>query len=100
MKYTILAVLMTAFTGFAPAQAGSCGGGNHVHSPQEMATKYFDQIDVNSDEIITRAEFEASSMAKIIKSFDVLQPDEKGLVTKPDFIEAFVKAHPAPRNEV
>ena len=99
MKYTILAVLMTALIGFAPAHAGSCGGGNHVHSPQEMATKYFDQIDVNSDEIITRAEFEASSMAKMIKSFDVLQPDEKGRVTKPDFIEAFVKAHPALRNE-
>ena len=100
MKPTFLAVLMTSLIAFAPAYAGSCGGGNHVHSPQEMATKYFDQIDVNSDEIITKAEFEASSMTKMIKSFDVLQPDENGRVTKPDFIEAFVKAHPAPRNEV
>ena len=100
MKYTILAVLMTALIGFAPAHAGSCGGGNHVHSPQEMATKYFDQIDVNRDEIITKAEFEASSMAKMIKSFDVLRPDENGRVAKSDFIEAFVKAHPAPKNEV
>ena len=100
MKYTIMAVLMTALIGFAPAYAGSCGGGNHVHSPQEMATKYFDQIDVNSDEIITKAEFEASSMAKMIKSFDVLRPDENGRVAKSDFIEAFVKAHAAPKNEV
>ena len=100
MKHTFIAVFMTALFGFAPAHAGSCGGGNHVHSPQEMATKYFDQIDVNSDEIITKAEFEASSMTKMIKSFDVLQPDENGRVSKPDFIEAFVKAHPAPRNEV
>ena len=100
MKYTILAGLMTALVGFAPAHAGSCGGGNHVHSPQEMATKYFDQIDVNSDEIITKAEFEASSMATMIKSFDVLRPDENGRVGKSDFIEAFVKAHPAPKNEV
>ena len=100
MKYTILAALMTALIGFAPAHAGSCGGGNHAHSPLEMATKYFDQIDVNSDEIITRAEFEASSMAKMIKSFDVLRPDENGRVAKSDFIEAFVKAHAAPKNEV
>ena len=100
MKYTILAVLMTALIGFAPAHAGSCGGGNHVHSPQEMATKYFDQIDLNSDEIITKAEFEASSMAKMIESFDVLRPDENGRVAKSDFIEAFVKAHAAPKNEV
>ena len=100
MKYTILAVLMTALIGFAPAYAGGCGGDNHVHSPQEMATKYFDQMDVNSDETITKAEFEASSMAKMIKSFDVLRPDENGRVAKSDFIEAFVKAHPAPKNEV
>ena len=100
MKHTILAVLMTALIGFAPAHAGSCGGGNHVHSPQEMATKYFDQIDLNSDEIITKAEFEASSMAKMIESFDVLRPDENGRVAKSDFIEAFVKAHAAPKNEV
>ena len=33
MKYTILAALMTALIGFAPAHAGSCGGGNHAHSP-------------------------------------------------------------------
>ena len=100
MKHTTLAVLMTALIGFAPAHAGSCGGGNHVHSPQEMATKYFDQIDVNSDEIITKAEFEASSMAKMVKSFDVLRPDENGRVARSDFIEAFVKAHTAPKNEV
>ena len=100
MKQTMLAVLMTALIGFAPAHAGSCGGGNHVHSPQEMATKYFDQIDVNSDEIITKAEFEASSMAKMIESFDVLRPDENGRVAKSDFIEAFVKAHAARKNEV
>ena len=99
MKYVIPAVLMTALFGFSPAHAGSCGGGDHVHSPQEMATKYFDQMDANSDEIVTKAEFEASPMAKMVKSFDVLQPNTNGQVTKRSFIEAFVKAHPAPQNE-
>ena len=99
MKYALPLAVMSALFVFSPAHAGSCGGGNHVHSPQEMATKYFDQMDANSDEIVTKAEFEASSMAKMIKSFDVLQPDATGRVTKSDFIKAFVKAHPVPKNE-
>ena len=99
MRYSILAVVISALFGFSPAYAGSCGGSDHVHSPQEMASKYFDQMDANSDEIVTKTEFEASSVAKMITSFDVLQPDAEGRVTKSDFIEAFVKAHPAPKNE-
>ena len=99
MKYVTSMFLMVAFFAISPAHAGSCGGGDHVHSPQEMATKYFDQMDANSDEIVTKAEFEASPMARMIKSFDVLQPNKTGQVTKNAFIEAFVKAHPAPKNE-
>ena len=99
MKYLITASLVSALFGLSPANAGSCGGGGHVHSPQEMATKYFDQMDANSDKVVTKAEFEASPMAKMVKSFDVLQPNTNGQVTKSAFIEAFVNAHPAPQNE-
>ena len=99
MRYIIPAILMSALFGLSPANAGSCGGGDHVHSPREMATKYFDQMDANSDKIVTKAEFEASPMVKMVKSFDVLQPNTNGHVTKSAFIEAFVKAHPAPQNE-
>jgi hypothetical protein len=39
-------------------------------------------------------------MAKAVKSFDALQPNESGIVTKKTFIETFVKMHPVPKNEV
>ena len=99
MRYTISAVLMSALFGLSPAYAGSCGGGDHVHSPQEMATKYFNQMDANSDEIITKAEFDTSPMASMVKSFDVLKPDANGHVTKRAFIETFTNVHLAPKNE-
>ena len=100
MKYVMLAAFVSAFFALSPAHAGNCGGGAHAHNPQEMASKYFDQMDANGDETVTKAEFEASPMAKAVRSFDALQPDESGIVTKKTFIETFVKTHPAPKNEV
>ena len=64
-----------------------------------MASKYFNQMDTNSDEIITKAEFEASHMAKMIKSFDDLEPNKRGEVTKDAFIKTMVKMHPETKNE-
>jgi len=99
MKHIIPAVFISAFFAISPAYAGSCGGGDHGHNPQEMASKYFNQMDANGDEMITKAEFEASNMAKMIKSFDALEPNESGVVTKSAFIETFVKMHPVTKNE-
>jgi hypothetical protein len=94
------AAFVSAFFSLSPAHAGNCDGGTHAHNPQEMASKYFDQMDANGDETVTKAEFEASPMAKAVKSFDALQPNESGVVTKNTFIENFVKTHPVPKNEV
>ena len=91
---TVAALLLTT-----SAQAGSCGGADHAHNPKEMAVKYFKQMDANGDDVITKLEFEASPMAKMIKSFDFLKPNEKGEVKKQNFIEVFVKAHTRPKDE-
>ena len=95
MKYFVMAAFAAAlFT--SSAYAGSCGGGDHVHNPQKMAVKYFKQMDSNGDDVITKKEFEASPLAKMVKSFDALQPNVKGEVEKQNFIKSFVKAHSRP----
>ena len=99
MKHIIPAVIVSVLFALSPAYAGSCGGGDHAHNLQEMASKYFNQMDADGDEIITKAEFEASPMAKMIKSFDDLEPNESGEVTKSTFIENMVKMHPETKNE-
>ena len=99
MKYIISAIFVSVLFAIPPAYAGSCDGGGHAHNLQEMASKYFNQMDVNGDEIITKAEFEASTMTNMVKSFAALQPNESGVVTKSDFIETFVKMHPVKKNE-
>ena len=40
----------------------------------------------DGDEIITKAEFEALTMANMIKLSDALEPNESGVVTKSAFI--------------
>jgi len=82
-----------------PALAGGCGTGAHAQNPQEIAVKYFAQMDANGDEVVTKDEFAASPFSKILKSFDVLQPNEDGVVEKKAFIEAFVKTHSKPATE-
>ena len=99
MKYTIPAVIASVLFTLSPTYAGSCGKGDHAHSLQEMASKYFNQMDANGDEVVTKAEFEASSVAKMIKSFDALEPNESGEITKSAFIETMVKMHPETKNE-
>jgi len=99
MKHIIPAVFVSALFALSPAYAGSCDGGDHAHNLQEMASKYFNQMDADGNEIITKAEFEASPMANMIKSFDALEPNESGVVTKSAFIETFVKMHPVTKDE-
>ena len=99
MKYIIPAAFVIGLFSLSPAHAGGCGKGYHAHSPQEMASKYFNQMDANGDEIVTKAEFEASPVAKMIKSFDALEPNDSGEVTKSAFIQIMVKMHPETRYE-
>ena len=61
-----------------------------------MAENYFDQIDLNGDQIVDLAEFKRSQLSGMVKSFDTLQPDANGLVRRKAFIDAFVKAHSEP----
>ncbi len=98
MKRLLISTVASAFLA-ASAQAGSCGGADHAHNPKEMAVKYFKQMDTNGDDVITKLEFDASPMAKMVKSFDVLNPNERGEVEKKRFIESFVKAHSKPKDE-
>lgn len=53
--------------------AGNCGTGAQAHNPQELAVKYFDQMDINEDGVVTKDEFTASPFSKILKTFDILQ---------------------------
>jgi len=75
------------------AYAGSCGGAGHTHSTQEMALKYFSQMDANADSLVTKSEFEASPMTKFVKNFEVLGPNTEGFVEKEAFVKMFVEAH-------
>ena len=99
MKHIIPAVFVSALFALSPAYAGSCDGGDHARNLQEMAIKYFNRMDADGDEVITKAEFEASPMADMIKSYDALEPNEGGVVTKSAFIETFVRMHPVTKNE-
>ena len=99
MKYILPAVIVSVLFALSPAYAGSCNGGNHAHNFQEMVSQYFSQMDANGDEIITREEFEASPMAKMINLFDDLEPNESGEVTKSAFVETFIKMHSETKNE-
>ena len=47
MKYIISAVIASVLLALSPAYAGGCGKGDHAHNLQEMASKYFNQMDAN-----------------------------------------------------
>lgn len=96
MKPLVAASLLVFTVCVPPVQAGSHGGAGHAHSPKETAIKYFEQMDQNGDEVVTKAEFEMSPLAKMVKSFNALQPNDKGLVKKSVFIENFIEAHSKP----
>jgi len=96
---TRLLMVTASFVIATPALAGGCGMGAHTHDPREMAIKYFDKMDKNGDELLTKDEFTNSSFSKILKSFDILQPNEDGVVEKKAFTEAFIKAHSKPKTE-
>ena len=83
-----------------PAHAGSCGGADHVHDPKEMASKYFDKMDKNNDKVVTKAEFEASPFSKMLTSYEMLQPNEAGVVERKSFIKTFIRAHSKKGREI
>ena len=99
MKHIIPAVFVFTLFALSSAYAENCDRDNHAHNLQEMASKYFNLMDADGDEIITKAEFKASQMANMIKSFDALEPNESGVVTKSAFIKTFVRMHPVTKNE-
>ena len=92
-------LISASFLIATPALAGGCGTSAHAQNPHEMAVKYFGQMDTNGDEFVTKEEFAASPFSKVVKSFDVLQPNDDGVVEKKAFIETFVKTHSKPATE-
>ena len=100
MKKLIIAFTLIIGAFVNPAQAGNCGGENHMHNTQKIAEMYFMEMDLDGNGTINNAEFVKSKISKMIKSFDVLQPDEEGLVHKTAFIQSFVEAHSEPKTEI
>ena len=90
-SFTAVVISTALFAG--SVYAGSCSGDGHSHSAQEMALKYFSQMDTNEDALVSKAEFEASPMTKFVKNFDVLNPNAKGFVEKESFLKMFIEAH-------
>ena len=86
----------------SPSFASGCGdmGDNHAHTNEEMAVKYFDQIDLNSDGTVDLMEFKKSKMSDMLKSFDLLSPDKNGLVSRKSFIKNFVHLHSTSATEI
>ena len=88
---TVIVFLTALISG--SAYAGSCGGTGHTHSAQEMAEKYFSQMDANGDELVSEDEFKASAMTKFVKNFEALKPNTEGFIEKKAFLKMFVEAH-------
>ena len=99
MNYITPTIVACVLFALSAAYAGGCGKGNHAHYFQEMASKYFNEMDTNGDGIVTEEKFLASSMAKMIKSFDSLEPNGSGEVAKEAFIQAMVRMNPETKNE-
>ena len=98
--YLLLALVAVSMLSPPSALAGGCDAGAHKHTPEEMANSYFDKMDLNGDKIVTKEEFRKSSLSKMVKSFDALNPDDKGLVKRNDFIQSFIRAHSEPKPKV
>jgi Ca2+-binding EF-hand superfamily protein len=98
--FLILSTIFIFSTNISPSFASGCGGNNHAHTNEEMALKYFDQIDTNSDGTVDLMEFKKSQMSNLLESFDLLSPDKNGLVSKKSFIKNFVQLHSTPATEI
>ena len=72
---------------------------NHDQAVKEMAENYFDQMDLNEDNVVDAAEFRDSKVSKMVRSFDALQPDADGLLRRESFISDFIKSHSEPAPE-
>ena len=92
LPYVVL-VFLLLISSASSGVAGGCGRLDHAHSSQERAEKNFGQMDLNDDEVVDRSEFEKSQVSKMIRSFDALQPNANGLLTKENFIGTFMRYH-------
>lgn len=100
MKLLSSAVLGMFMIAAPSAIAAGYDGAVHNHSPEKMAIFYFDKMDLNGDRIVTKEEFEKSSMKKMVKSFDALEPNDAGTLKRNSFIKFFIKAHSNPKPKV
>ena len=100
MKFLSPAVLAMFLIAAPSVMAAGYDGASHNHSPEKMAIFYFDKMDLNEDKIVTKEEFEKSSMKKMVKSFDALEPDGTGILKRNSFIKNFIKAHSDPKPKV
>ena len=96
----VLSTIFILSTIVSPSFASVCGGDKHARNNEEMAVKYFDQIDLNSDGTVDRTEFKKSQMSNMLKSFDLLSPDKNGLVSRNSFIKNFVHLHSEPATKI
>tara|TARA_A100001037_G_C15142381_1_gene634453 strand:- start:15 stop:317 length:303 start_codon:yes stop_codon:yes gene_type:complete len=93
MMRLVALVCAAVIISLSPVYAGSGVGINHTFEPDEMASKIFKKMDTNNDNLVTKEEFKASPVVEMIKSFEILGPNEKGVVEKEAFIKAFITSH-------
>ena len=98
--FLIVSTLVFLSTSISPSYANGCDGATHAKTDEESAEQYFDQMDLNSDQAVDRMEFKKSQLSKILKSFDTLNPDENGMVSKNLFTKFFVKVHSKPVTKI
>ena len=96
----VLTTVLILSTNVSSSFASGCGGSNHAHTNEEMAVKYFDQVDLNSDGKVDLTEYKKSQMSSVLESFDSLNPDINGLVSKKSFIKNFVYLHSTPATKI
>ena len=94
--FLIVSTLVFLSTSISPSYASGCDSAIHTNTDEESAEQYFDQMNLNNDQAVDRMEFKKSQLSKILKSFDKLNPDENGMVSKNLFIKFFVKVHSEP----
>ena len=98
--FLVVSTLAVLSTSISSSYASGCDGATHANIEEESVEQYFDQMDLNNDQYVDRIEFKKSQLPKILKSFDTLNPDENGMVSKKLFIKFFVKVHSKPVTKI
>ncbi|PPR09029.1 MAG: hypothetical protein CFH41_02848 [Alphaproteobacteria bacterium MarineAlpha11_Bin1] len=95
-NYTVLSISLIGACIAGAANAGNSDEYKYFHSADKIAEKYFDQMDKNSDQLVSLEEFKHSPFSSYIKNFEVLQPNADGFVEKDSFFKMFKEAHSYP----